>query len=153
LSENSWRSRAAWSNHDDGGGRVMKWFYWPILAILVFLLWTRGLPLLRSAGLAIGDAPAGTPLATAEAYMRAAAEGNWGAVKPLCAEGAEAAALEAGQAIHALNPDTWSLALHPTTPAKDLPGHKAFSCPLGRRLVVVEVVGSGEKWAIADVAM
>ena len=139
-------------------GRSMKWLYLPIVVALAYLAWTRGLPLLRGGG---GDP--GTPVATGQAYLRAAAEGRFDAIAPLCAPGVEASALETAHAINAFHPDPWSLNLRRTTLAHPVPNRTAFSCGLGQHVIVIELVGSEPapgappgaepKWAIADASM
>ncbi|MBN1868286.1 hypothetical protein JW916_13455 [Candidatus Sumerlaeota bacterium] len=119
----------------------MKWVY--LIVVLVVGGWLAYALFMR-------PAPAGTPHATAEAYVKAAVANDMAAVDALCLPQAQSEARGVAQTLRALAGGTSMLSF---SAMRTDPPRTGLSSLVQGRMLGIEMVKEGETWKIIEVSL
>lgn len=119
----------------------MKWF-----ALIVTLM----LAGMMMYGLFLREAPAGTPLAVAEAFAEAALESDDARIRSICATAVAGHALEIAAQIRLAPPPFGAFSFSPVTSPD---ARRAYAATFSGRLLQIALERDGERWIIVQIDM
>lgn len=119
----------------------MKWF------ALVVTLMLGGM---LAYGLFSRDAPAGTPLAVAEAFADAALDSDDARIRSLCAAAVASQALDVAERVRLAPPPFGAFSFSAVTVT---PPRRAYAATFSGRLLQIVLEPVGERWVIVQIDM
>jgi hypothetical protein len=130
----------------------MKWLLFPVAGVLLYVIWTQGLPLI---GVNVPGAAVDMTSArgVAQAYMNAAVGGEYSAIDGLCEPDVVDEAGEVARELHQLEVDRWGVSVKQTQSESDDPDVQVYTSILAGRVAVIELRLEGENWRITSAAL
>ncbi len=130
----------------------LKWLMLPVAAVLLYVIWTQGLPLI-GVHLPGAEVDMASPKGVAQAYMNAAVEGAYSEIPALCEPDAAEEADRVAKQINQLEVDRFGVTVKETESEDGDPEVSVYSSMLAGRVAMIELRRDGAHWRVASVVL